>query len=86
MNTFSGVQMVVLGQSITITRYFHQRARIIFPTIHRSRLVHVGKYSFTIENDVFDKELGEVLLRIKRSFAMMNVSNGRSAKIPENIR
>ena len=78
--------MVVLGQSITITPYFHQRARIIFPTIHRSRLVHVGKFSFTIENNVFDKELGEVLLRIERSFAMMNVSNGRSAKIPENIR
>ena len=82
----SGVQMVVLGQSITITPYFHQRARIIFPTIHRSRLVHVGKSSFTIENDVFEKELGEVLLRIKRSFAMMNISNGRSATIPENIR
>ena len=78
--------MVVLGQSISITPYFHQRARIIFPTIHRSRLIHVGRSSFTIENNIFDKELGEGLLRIRRSFAMMNISNGRSAEIPENIR
>ena len=78
--------MVFLGQSITITLYFHQRARIIFPMILRSRLVHLGNSSVTIENIIFDKELGDVLLHVRLLLTTMNISNGGSARIPVNIR
>ena len=39
-----------------------------------------------LENIIFDKELGDVLLHVRRLCTIMNISNGGLAKIPTNIR
>ena len=80
------IQMVVLGQSVTITPYFHQRARIIFPMSLRTRYIHVGNSSFTVEETITDAENGDILLNIRRMIACMNASTGASERMTENFR
>ena len=80
------IQMVALGQSITSTPYFHQRARIIFPMILHTRYIHVGKSSFTLEERITDAEHGDVLFSNRRLLAWMNSSTGASERMPEKFR
>ena len=80
------IQIVALGQSITITPYFHQRARIIFPMILHTRYIHVGKSSFTLEETITDAEHGDVLFSNRRLIALMNASTGASEKMTEKFR
>ena len=83
---FAGQQLVVLGQTISISPLYHQRARIRFPMILRSHLVHVGNSSAAAEVIVTDAEFGDVLIRSRRSFALMSTSTGRSARFPDQTR
>ena len=81
-----GVQLVVLGQSLNVSQKFHQRARIIFPMMHRSRLVYVGTSSFTIEVTLLDQEFGDELVKAYRTFAGMRLSDGKSQPLPQDVR
>ncbi len=78
--------MVVLGQSLHVSQKFHQRARLIFPMMHRSRRVYAGTSSFTIETTLLDKEYGDELVKAYRTFAAMRLSDGRAVPLPQDVR
>ena len=78
--------MVVLGQSISVSPFFHQRARIRFPMILHAHVVHVGKSSFSVENVLTDAQHGDVLVSTRRSYSLMNRKTGRSEKMTKEMR
>ncbi len=78
--------MVVLGQSLHVSQKFHQRARLIFPMVHRSRLVYAGTSSFTIEVTLLDKEYRDELVKAYRTFAGMRLSDGGAEPLPQDVR
>ncbi len=81
-----GVQLVVIGQSLHVSQKFHQRARLIFPMVHRSRLVYAGTSSFTLEVTLLDKEYEDELVKAYRTFAGMRRSDGKAQPLPHDVR
>lgn len=79
-------QLVVLGQVISVMPSFYQRARLLFPMTMRQRLVHVGTSSYSLDMDMVDKELGDVLFHCRRTFAAMDPNTGEGKPLPDNVR
>ena len=82
----SGLQVVIAGQSITVSPHLHQKAAINFPISAQARPLHVGTSSFSAEMFVKDDETGDILIQASRLFTLMSRFTGRSQPVPEDIR
>ena len=50
------------------------------------RLIHVGSSSYSIQLELIDKELKDVLIESTRTFALMDKKTGRSKPLPGYMR
>ena len=50
------------------------------------RLIHVGSSSYSIQLELIDKELKDVLIESTRTFALMDKKTGRSKPLPGDMR
>ena len=50
------------------------------------RLIHVGSSSYSIQLELIDKDLKDVLIESTRTFALMDKKTGRSKPLPGDMR
>ena len=81
-----GTEVFSMGQTISVSPLFHQRARINFPMTFRTRMLHVGSSSFSVQGVVTDTEGGDVLMTGRHLLVAANVFTAQSDKLPEKIK
>ena len=81
-----GTEVFSMGQTISVSPLFHQRARINFPMTFRTRMLHVGSSSFSVQGVVTDTDGGDILMTGRHLLVAANVFTAQSAKLPEKIK